>query len=114
VGVAKPSKKPGNNEVRIVEAMLDGRYTKEAGFIWLPKEMHPFTCDSPNDPRNKSGTWFHPDCIILAVRVGLTNLGHPCQYHCDKLNSTLLQYELVPTFSMTVTIDGVRYRCALI
>jgi hypothetical protein len=115
VGVATPSKKPGTNDNRIVEAMLVlSQYTKGADFIWLPKGMRPFNCDDGNDPRNEFGARFHPDCIIPAVQVGLTNQDHPCRFHCDELNSTLLQYELVPALSMIVTINGVRYRCAII
>jgi hypothetical protein len=114
-GVATPSKKPGTNDVCIVEAMLVlSRHTKETDFIWLPKGMRPFNCDDRNDPLNEFGARFHPNCIIPAARVGLTNQEHPCRIHCDDLNSTLLQYELVPTLSMIVTIDGVRYRCAII
>jgi hypothetical protein len=30
------------------------------------------------------------------------------------MNSALLQYEMVPTLAMIVTIDGIRYRCAII
>jgi hypothetical protein len=114
-GVATPSKKPGTNDVCIVEAMLVlSRHTKETNFIWLPKGMRPFNCDDRNDPWNEFGARFHPDCIIPAARVGLTNQEHQCRFHCGDLNSTLLQYELVPTLSMIVTIDGVRYRCAII
>jgi hypothetical protein len=114
-GVATPSKKPGTNDNRIVEAMLVlSQYTKGADFIWLPKGMRSFNCNDRNDPRNEFGARFHPDCIIPAVRVGLMNLEHPCRFHCDEFNSTLLQYELVPTLSMIVAIDGVRYRCAII
>ena len=87
---------------------------KEATFSWLPKGMHPFNCNYPDDPRNKFAAQFHPDCIIPAVRVGLTNVEHPCRYHCDEMNSTILQYELVPILAMIVTVEAVRYRCALI
>jgi hypothetical protein len=115
VGVATPSKKPGTNITCVVEAMLVlSRYTEEADFIWLPKGMRPFNCDANKDPRNEFGARFHQDCIIPASRVGLTNLENPCGYHCDHLNSRLLQYELVPTLAKNVTMDGVRYRCAYI
>jgi hypothetical protein len=38
----------------------------------------------------------------------------PCSYHCDEMNSNLIQYQLVPAFCKIVTFDGVRYRCAFI
>jgi hypothetical protein len=46
--------------------------------------------------------------------VGLTNLENPCGFHCNQLNSQILQYELVPTFSKFVVLYGVTYCCALI
>ena len=103
MGVATPSKKPCTNDNRIVEAMLVlSQYTKGADFIWLPKGMRPFNCDDRNDPQNEFGAGFHPDCIIPAVRVGLTNLEHLCRLHCDKLNSALLQYKLVPRYQRSL------------
>jgi hypothetical protein len=115
IGIGKPRKKPGTNDRGVVEAMLAlSEYTRAAEFKWLPRGTRPFNCDDPNDPRNEFATRFHKDCIIPAVRVGLTNVDHPCRYHCDEMNSSLLQYEMVPTLVMIVTIDGIRYRCAII
>jgi hypothetical protein len=89
-------------------------YTKNAKYKWLPKGMRPFNCDSPDDPRNIFAQRFHKECCIPASRVGLTNLENPCRYHVDVMNSSMLQYQLVPTFAKIVVLDGVRYRCALI
>jgi hypothetical protein len=114
-GVAEPARKPGTQDVCIVEAMLAlSEYTKNAEYQWLPKGMRPFNCDDPDDPRNKFAQRFHKDCCIPASRVGLTNLENPCGYHVDEMNSSLPQYELVPTFSRKVMVEGTRFRCALI
>jgi hypothetical protein len=115
IGVASPAKKPGSTNGCIVDAMLAlCDFTKQAQFKWLPKGIRPFNCDDEHDPRNVFGRRFHKDCFIPACRVGLTNLKHPCKFHCDEMNSTMLQYELVPTLSKIVVIDGTRYRCAVI
>ena len=79
IGIGKPQKKPGTNDPSIIEAMLALLvYTGASEFKWLSKGTQPFNCDEPNDPRNEFATWFHKDCIIPAVRVGLTNVDHPC------------------------------------
>jgi hypothetical protein len=90
------------------------QFTKESTFLWIPNGLRPFHCDDLDDPRNQFAKRFHPDCIIPAVRVGLTNSKHPCSYHCDEMNSNLIQYQLIPTFCKIVTHDGVIYRCAVI
>jgi hypothetical protein len=88
VGVSKANKKPGTNDACIVEAMLAlSQFTKESAFLWIPDGLRPFNCDIPDDPQKKIAKRFHPDCIIQAVQVGLTNSKHPCSYHCDEMNS---------------------------
>ena len=115
VGVAKPGKKPGSSAPSIVEAMVAlSDYTKNAKFEWMPDGLRPFNYDDRNDPRNKFARRIHNDCCIPAGRIGLTNVENPCGYHCDELNSQLLQYECVPTFNKIVYLHGERFRCALI
>jgi hypothetical protein len=114
-GVAKPGKKPGSSDPSIVEAMVAlSDYTRAAKFEWIPDGLRPFNCDDRNDPRNKFARRIHNDCCIPAGRIGLTNVENPCGYHCDELNSQLLQYECVPTFNKIVYLHGERFRCALI
>jgi hypothetical protein len=99
-GVAKPSQKPGTKKVCIVEAMLAlSEYTKNVEYKWLPMGMHPFNCDVPDDPWNI---------------FGLTNLENRCGYNVDELNSSMLQYECVPTFPKIAVLKGTRFRCSLI
>ena len=76
--------------------------------------MRPFNCDDSQDPRNKFAHRFHEDCCIPAARIGLTNLQNPCAYHVDEMNSSMIQYECVPTFARYVIIENIRYWCALI
>jgi hypothetical protein len=94
VGVSKPAKKSGTTDVCIVDAMVAlSEYTKSTVFKWLPKGMHAFNSNVPDDPRNQFAKRFHKDCCIPASRVGLTNLENPCSYHVDEMNSSMLQYE---------------------
>jgi hypothetical protein len=101
--------------VCIVDAMLAlSEYTKTSIFKWLPTGIRPFNCDTHDDPRNHFAKRFHPDCCIPACQVGLTNLAHPCGFHVDVMNSSLLQYECLPTFTKIVVVGGIRWLCALI
>jgi hypothetical protein len=114
-GVAKPSYKPGTQDPLVVESMLAlCSYVEGAVYKWMPDGLRPFNCDSSNHPRNKFAKRFHKDCFIPAARVALTNIEHPCRYHSDELNSLMYQYQMVPTFSKVVILDGSRWRCAVI
>jgi hypothetical protein len=65
VGVAKPSFKPGTKDAFIVNAMLAlCRYTKKAKLRWIPKGLHPFNCNDPEDSPKKFAQQFHTDCFI--------------------------------------------------
>jgi hypothetical protein len=80
----------------------------------MPEGLCPFNCNDRNDPRNKFVRRINKDCCIPAGYVGLTNMDHPCRFHCDELNFQLLQYDLVPAFSKFVEVYRETYQCALI
>jgi hypothetical protein len=98
--IAKPRETPGTNESCVVNAMVAlSDYMRRADFLWILRGLRPFNCDDDDDPRNKFGNGFHEDCFIPAARIGLTNLQTPCGYHVNRMNSMLIQYQCVPTFS---------------